>query len=153
MSELLTSLVAGLVSILAGGFAGWFVELSRRFVTKTKQPMSVAYSEKIATLTHSLVDASSEVDRVLKEMSAVSGEKEAAILALEQKLRDLIEREKYLQEKIQTLQNVPLPAAQYFVNEVKKGERHIAWRDYFLFVLGVAVSTAVAITLKLVFGI
>ena len=86
-------------------------------------------------------------------MSGVAHKREAAISELEVQLKQMMERERQLQDKINNLEKVPLPAVEYFVNEIEKGEKRNARRDILLFGLGVVVSTVVAIVLKLYFGI
>lgn len=72
-----------------------------------------------------------------------------SILSLEANLITLEGREKHLQQRIETLQCVPLPAAEHFAKLLESGEKKSAWRDYMLFGAGVLASTAIAIALKL----
>jgi chromosome segregation ATPase len=107
----------------------------------------------MSSLTRSLVDASAELDRVLKEIAEISEQRESAVVTLESQLQELANREKQLQEKVSVLEKVPLPAIEHFVKAVQSGEKRSALRDYILFGLGVIVSTVIAIVLKLIFGI
>lgn len=153
MSEVLLSILAAAVSIVAGGFAGSLLELVRNLSKKNTQQPASSYSRKIGELTRSLMDASCEVDRVLEEMSEVSRRRETSISELESRVNELAGREKSMQEEILSLEQVSLPAVKAFVSEVERVERRSAWRDKVLFGLGVMVSTLVTIVLKLVFGI
>jgi hypothetical protein len=154
MSNELTLSILGAVVAIGGGSIGVGIYKFIDNLDKEYEKMpSISYSEKMASLTHSLVEASSEVDRVLHEMSVVSLQRESSISELESQLKELSEREKHLQDKVKTLEKVPLPAIEYFVQEVEKGEKRSAWRDYVLFGLGVIVSTITTLLLKLVFGI
>ena len=65
-------------------------------------------------------------------------------------LRQMQDREKELEERIQHLQNVPLPVAEHFAKLTTQGETRSAKRDYMLFGAGVIVSTVIAIILKLI---
>jgi uncharacterized phage infection (PIP) family protein YhgE len=152
MSETLLSILSALVSILMGGLASYGLEIVRNISKKANQH-STSYSEKMETLTRKLVDASSEVDRVLSEMSEMSLQRENAISEYESKLKDLKEKHKHLEGKVEILGKVPVPAIEYFVSELEKGEKRSAWRDYVLFGLGVVVSTVITIALKLIWGI
>jgi uncharacterized protein HemX len=151
--EILTTVISGLLTILVSVGAGYVYEWIQEKRRKDEEATQISYREKMAALTGSLADASKEVDRILNEMSEVARQREAAISDLETQLGTMTEREKQLQEKISTLEKVPLPAVEYFVQELEKGDKRSAWRDYMLFGLGVVVSTVVAIILKLVFGI
>jgi len=106
----------------------------------------------MANLTRSLVKASADVDRILQEMTEVTQQREGAIVRLEQQLDTLSDRERQLQQEIETLEKIPLPAAKYFASIVERTEKRSAWRDYALFGLGVVVSTVIAIVLRL-FGV
>lgn len=83
-------------------------------------------------------------------MAHVAQERQSTVLALEQELSEISKREKELQERIENLEKVPIPAVQYFAELVEKGERRSAWRDYMLFGLGVLVSTVISIVLRLI---
>jgi len=96
--------------------------------------------------------ASKEVDAVLSELSQVARDREKAVQKIEADLQSLQNREKELQKRIETLQNVPLPVAEYFAQLTVSGEKRNAKRDYVLFGAGVVVSTIIAILLK-IFGL
>lgn len=145
-------ILAGIISIVAGVAGNAFYTFIKETFQK-EETSEIPYSEKMATLTQSLTNASADVDRILKEMSGVAHQREVAISELEEQLTLMTERERQLQEKISTLEKVPLPAVEYFVSEIEKGEKRSARRDIVLFGLGVVVSTIVAIILKVFFGI
>jgi len=50
--------------------------------------------------------------------------------------------------QIESLKNVPIPAAEHFAMLLEKGQRKSAVRNYILFLAGVVVSAEVAIVLK-----
>jgi predicted nuclease with TOPRIM domain len=146
LASLLT-LIAGAISILAG--ASSYVKLLRLFGQKVVQKAPESYKERMAKLIQSLTKASADVDYVLQEMAEVSHERESAIAKLEEELKSLAEREKHLQEKVETLEKVPLPAVEHFVSILEKGEKRSALRDYALFGAGVVVSAVMSIVFKL----
>jgi transcriptional regulator of nitric oxide reductase len=154
---LITPDIAAIASVSISLFISTLAYLIDRFLIRSLKPDNrldvISYREKIAALTRSLVESSAHVDRILKEMQEVSQQRETAIITLEQKLSELSEREKNLQEKVTMLEKVPLKAIEYFVDAVEKGEQRSAWRDYILFALGVVVSTVIAVMLKTIFGI
>jgi uncharacterized protein YlxW (UPF0749 family) len=92
------------------------------------------------------------VDTVLAELSQIAKDRESAVQKIEAELQSLQNREKELQERIKTLQKVPLPVAEHFAQLTASGEKRSARRDYVLFGVGVIVSTVIAILLK-VFGL
>lgn len=151
MSQILLGVVSALVSIFAGGVAGSVLEALRKRSKRNQLPLA-SYSDKMTSLTKSLISAAAEVDRVLNEMSDVSRQKETSIADLETRLVELAKREKLQQENIQALKGVPLPAAQYFARVLQRGERRSAWRDYILFGAGVVVSTVIAFVLPKLFN-
>ena len=153
LNELIVSVIAALLSLLLGVVQNILpvevINAKIRELLGLPEKRTKSYEERIRELTESLASASSEVDRILYEMAHVARERQSAVLALEQDLSELSKREKELQERIENLEKVPIPAAQYFAELVEKGERRSAWRDYMLFGLGVLVSTAISIALRL----
>lgn len=150
--EFLVALISGLLSAIAGGVAS--TELVRKIIYRIlkKELPQKTYSERLSELTSSLTKASSEVDSVLGEMAQVAKERETSVNNLEKGLKDLEKREKELKEKIDLLQNVPIPVAEHFAKLVEPGEKRSARRDYILFMAGVIVTTIIAIILQLGFG-
>jgi hypothetical protein len=69
-------------------------------------------------------------------------------MKLEGDLGVLSQQEQALQQRIEGLKNVPLPAAEYFASLVHRGEQRSALRDYALFTLGVLVSAGVTVVLR-----
>lgn len=67
---------------------------------------------------------------------------------LESQLGALANQERELNERIETLKGVPLPAAEYFGKLVETGERKSRFRDYSLFLAGIAVTVLVEVLLK-----
>jgi hypothetical protein len=115
--------------------------------SKGKPPKS--YGERLFELTSSLIKASSEVDAVLSELTQVAKDRENSAEQLEKALAGLEEREKELKERIDTLQNVPIPVAEYFAKLVEPSEKRSAKRDYLLFGAGVLVTTVIAIIMQI----
>lgn len=157
--DLLISLLAGILSLFAGlitatnafqRYAERYKYFRKFFNKHLGRKPEASYSERLATLTTSLMTASEEVDSVLQELSRVAQERERTVKKMEADLQSLQTREKELQGRIEHLQNVPLPVAEYFAQLTSTGEKRSARRDYVLFGAGVVVSTVIAIILKLV---
>jgi hypothetical protein len=152
MEPIIVALVSGLISLLAG--STFFNETFRKMISKlfgiSYPAQQQSYSGRLSALTDSLTKASREVDTVLGELAQVARNREAAVRQLEDGLKSMEEREKQLQERIELLKDVPLPVAEHFAKLTEPGEKRSAWRDYILFGTGVAVSTGIAILLKVV---
>ncbi|WP_142124142.1 hypothetical protein [Pseudoxanthomonas sp. 3HH-4] len=149
--EVLVSLLAGLLSMTLGGLASTEAirKAVRHILNIQTAPAEKSYSERLSELTASLTDASEQVDSVLSELSRVAQEKERAALKLAEELAELEDKELELKQRVDALQNMPLPAVEHFAKIIGSGEKRSAKRDYFLFGAGVIVSTAIAIGLKL----
>lgn len=138
----LAPVVAGLLAIAANLVSGY---LKHRLSAKKEK----TYGERLRDLVSQLSSATSSVDAILHEVAAVAKERESAISSLEKELRGLEEKERQMKSRIDALNSTPLPVAEHFAELMKSSERSSARRDYFLFGAGVAVSTAIAIVLKL----
>jgi hypothetical protein len=119
----------------------------------SEEGKTLTYQARMETLTTNLANASSEVDKILEEISRVSQEREERLKTLETKLDELSGHEKEMQSRVEALKNMPLPAVEYFLEVTQKEERRSATRDYTLFALGVVASMVVTVFLKLVFGL
>ena len=145
-------IIAAFTSLLAGGLASSELihKLIRYILGKETPPKT--YSERLSKLTSSLTTASSQVDSVLHELSLVAREKGDTVKKLEAGLGELEKREKELKQKIEALQNVPLPVAEHFAKLVEPSERRSARRDYILFGAGVMVTTIITLLLQVFSG-
>ena len=146
----ITAVIAALTSLLAGGIASNKLtrKLVHHFLGEPEPEPEKTYSERISELTHSLTNASSEVDSVLAELAQVAKDKEASVRSLEQGLTAMGQEEQYLQDRIKALENVPIPAAEHFVRLMETGEKRSAMRDYVLFGVGVVVTTIITIGIQ-----
>lgn len=142
----IVSLFASLISYIMVDYV-WKYTFAKRF--KSKTITSTMYGKQLSQLTSSLTKASKEVDRVLTELSLVASNREDAVQKLEVNLASLEQKEIDLKNRIQTLEKLPIPVADHFAKLIEAGEKGSARRDYLLFGAGVAVSTLIAIVLKL----
>jgi hypothetical protein len=95
-----------------------------------------------------LSEASQKMDAVVGQIQDYTQGRELAVAKLESQLGLLTQQEQELKQRIQGLQNVPLPVAEYFAQLVSKGHKMSAIRDYVLFLLGVLVSAGVEVVLR-----
>jgi hypothetical protein len=142
----ITGVAASLTSYILVDYV-WKYFFAKRFTRAPKR--GEVYSEQLSQLTSSLIKASKEVDRVLKELTEVASNKEISMKTLESNLASLEKKETDLKERIATLERLPLPVAEHFANLIESGEKRSARRDYILFGAGVLVSTVIAVILKL----
>ncbi|HCE56998.1 MAG TPA: hypothetical protein DER09_04145 [Prolixibacteraceae bacterium] len=148
--ELISLIVSGLASLVLGVGTNFSFDLVKKFLNKSQSKKETeSYSEKISKLTNSLKKASLEMDQVLKEIELVAIDHTKSVEALELQLTELGQREQQAKQRIEILEKVPIEVVQQFESIIQKGEKRSAWRDYFLFGLGVVVSTVIAIILNL----
>src|SRR5688572_969046 len=116
--------IAGLLgSLLAGiGFEFFGSDLAKKFGFKDSSNKET-YSEKLKTLTSNLEKSSKEVDLLLIELSQVAKEREENVKKIETDLANLQSREKEMKERIENLEKVPLPVAEYFAELTSQGEK------------------------------
>lgn len=146
--EIAVSLLAGVLSLLLPILERLFWYTAER--SGIARPRRVeTYSDKLARLTESLTKSSAEVDGILAELTQVAQERERTVRDLETQLIKLTEDEKQTKQRIQDLQNTPLPVAEHFAKLTESGEKRSARRDYLLFGAGVLVSTVITIILSL----
>lgn len=145
----LSLLIAVLPRLLANR-EGPFRILAERFFNVERKVSEESYKQKMERLTDNLLNASSEVDQVLSEIATESQNRALAVNRLEEQLTELSNREREVQERIETLEKVPLEAVQHFEQIMKQGDRRSALRDYMLFGLGVLVSTVIAVLLGII---
>jgi hypothetical protein len=148
-SGIIISLISGLLTLIIGFLANeTFINIIRRILNKNPEMMRQTYSERLSKLMDNLIKASSEVDSILIELSSVTKERTKGIARLDNEVKGLEENEKQLQQRISDLNNIPIPVAEHFASIVAQSEKRSAWRDYFLFGLGVIVTTVIAIIIK-----
>lgn len=95
-----------------------------------------------------LSEASAKLDAIVSRIQDYTKMREFAVTKLEAQLGELLQEEGQLRKKIEDLQKVPLPAAEYFATVVGKESKRGVLRDYILFVMGVVVSAIVTVILK-----
>ncbi len=123
-----------------------------KFVLKIFDIKETDASSPTKELLADLRKASTEMDRIVDEIGKYTEDRQSTVMRLEGDLHALSQREQELKERIEGLQKVPLPAAEYFAKLVEKTERKSATRDYVLFLLGVVASAVVVVILK-AFGV
>lgn len=148
LSGEVVSFAAGMTALFlaAAGASLWWLF---RHESRTAR-LGRSYAERLTALTTALRETSADVDKILAELSEVALEREAAARKLELQLAQLTDREQELQQSIQQLNATPIPVVEHFATLTAAGERRSARRDYFLFALGVLVSTLISIVFLLI---
>ena len=156
MPALLIDLIAAVFSLLSGGLLAssqaqkLFKILFSRASGFLHEEDELPYTAKIENLTNSMLKASQEMDQLLAEFAQTTIKRKKTMEKVEAELLALQQRHTELEMRIDQLKDVPIPVAQEFAKLTQSGETRSARRDYFLFGLGVVVSTLIAIGLKLI---
>lgn len=124
----------------------------RKNTSKLRKARSKTYADRLRILTHNLANASSQVDEILSELTEITNAKEYSLQQLEANLKELQERERKLKEGIETMESVPVEAAERFADLMEAGEQRSAKRDYLLFGIGVVLTTTIAIIIEIARG-
>ena len=107
-------------------------------------------------LTSRLVEASQAVDQVLTEMAEANQRQETILNQQTERMDALSASEKQLQQRIESLQEVPLPVADYFVELNRKAqqeqEKKRVSRDYKLVIISAVLSAAITVGIMALFG-
>lgn len=151
MDEIVFALVTASVSLLAGAGTRELLNriaprVFRRLISSSDKEQS--YSARLQSLSATLTKSSREVDSVIQDLQEVAADRASAVKKLEEDLQALSDRESKLRTKIEHLEKVPLPVAEYFAELSSPGERKSARRDYILFGAGIVFSVVTAIVLK-----
>ena len=145
--DLISVIVAALSSLLA------FLLIKTKIVQKLIQPKDKkpekSYSERLAAQIESLRQASQKVDSVLTEFEQVARKRSEAVQKIEATLQVLESKEKDIRDRIYTLENTPLPVADYFATLLNKMEQRNKKRDYMLFGAGVITTTVFAMIIQI----
>ena len=111
---------------------------------------------KMRELTSRLIQASQAVDQVLTEMADAHRIQEVLLTQRTERMETLSRTEKELQERIDSLKELPLPAAEYFAELSRKTqeeqEKRRTFRDYKLIIISAVLSAALTATIMVFFG-
>lgn len=115
--------------------------------------LNINYNEKLKPLLSKLTNISDEFNSVFQELTLAINQREVAIKGLDLQLKNLSSEESELNERVDALKNISLPAIKYLLQESQKSEKRSASRDYLLLILGAVLSTIISIALKHFFNI
>lgn len=155
-------LVVAAISALVGASVPFIQELTKIFVRLRPQlfesevakrvlellGVAVPVKDEASALLARLSKASAEMDGIITEIGRITAQRQKKIMDLEADLTHLSDREKEIKQRIESLQKVPVAAAEYLTRYIERSERKSATRDYTLFLLGVVVTVVVTVVLK-----
>lgn len=144
--EPITMLIAIIFTFLSNFIAD--KTFLKYFKAKSENIDRIHFSVKFDEHLQALKKSSLEIDKTFEEIAKLSQKKENTMKEIEEKLGVLTRKEEELNSKIQTLEKVPLDAIKHFEDALKKGDKRNAYRDYFLFILGILFSVILSIVLK-----
>ncbi len=146
--ELLSPGWMGTIASLLGLIVGLIAAVVTYLLTR--QRTHISYSERLNALISNLGKATNEVDAILADMAQVAKDRSENVQLLEKELRLLETKEQELKEKVNLLQNTPLPVVEHFAKLLEPGERRSARRDFMLFGAGLILSTLISLLLQVV---
>ena len=154
VSDVMVNVLAGMLAAISLGL----LPVVWRAIARPRSERNVSrssYQQKTKGLVEDLLQAGRQTDQLLEEITEVTGEREKALLSLEQEVMNLATREEALRNRVEALQDeeTSTVVAQYLAEQMHRAERRSAFRDYLLFVSGVIVTTVVSIVLRVSLGV
>jgi septal ring factor EnvC (AmiA/AmiB activator) len=104
--------------------------------------------EKFRELSKNLSSVSAEIDELLRGLADAIDKKTEELTDIESELVKAKSDFKEIQVKIAVLEKTPLPVAEYFADLQKAAEKKNALLAWFLFLLGIILTTILNIVLK-----
>ncbi|MBV6450354.1 MAG: hypothetical protein MHPDNHAH_01078 [Anaerolineales bacterium] len=148
-TQILITVIASLVTIFAAVIATFGRLLTERKLStsSTSTPAS-----RLQKLIDDLSKSSSEADVLIREITDDLKKRQIAMTELQSQNADLAAQEAELRKRIDLLKDMPIEVAEYFqkINEqnLQTVDKRSSRRDFQFFVLGIVVSTIIAIILR-----
>ena len=148
---LYASIVAGLAAAFFLGLS--LLAISIRFLRSREGRKAIPPSLRVQESISKLSKASEEVDRVIRDVVAEMKAREDMLEELRKEHAALSEEERKLSDRVDALKHVRIEAAQYFqeINQknLEQTEKKRARRDFYFLLIGIILTTAIGIILKL----
>jgi myosin heavy subunit len=152
MDEYLSFMIAAAISIVPA----LILQLIRHYLLRKKRaerkevPPGERFQESISKLS----SVSQEINMIIQDIVRDINKRQSALEQLKQRHQTLSQEEQELSKKVKMLKDVPIEVANYFQQisqeTLQQVEKKRARRDVVMFVLGILVTTVVAILLKVV---
>jgi hypothetical protein len=104
------------------------------------RPKPATFAQRTNDLAENLARISHEADALLEEMRSVIKAGDATVKQQESRLAEMAAREQELRIRIETLNKVSIPAVQYFIGFLEKGERRSVWRDIIILIISALLT-------------
>jgi len=141
ISAVLSSLVALLADLLL-----WFRRRRIQMTTPSPKALMEGSIQKLS-------EASKEMNKVVQEIIEEAKTRETALETLRARYESIAREEERLAKRVETLKDVPIEAARYFEeisrHQLEQAEKRMTRRDIVFFLLGTALTTAIAIVLRI----
>jgi len=155
-NESVTQIFITAISALVGILVAVLIT-NLNFIRERKSPAiasTVTPTNRLQKLVDDLSKSSSEADKIIREITDDLKKREVALSELQSRNTELVTQEAELRRRIDLLKEMPIEVAEYFqkINEqnLKTIDKRSSRRDFQFFVLGIVVSTIIAIILRIV---
>jgi septal ring factor EnvC (AmiA/AmiB activator) len=122
--------------------------LRKKRAVRKEVPPGERFQESISKLS----SASQEINMIIQDIVQDIDKRQSALEQLKERHQVLSQEEQELSKKVKMLKDVPLEVANYFQQisqeTIQQVERKRARRDVVMFILGILVTTVVAILLR-----
>lgn len=160
----LTGIITGIFGLIIRLFSNIFHPKAKKYYSKNpdtnfsaflklifvfEENELLSFKERFSNSISTLKSASKDVDSVIEEIAEISKEKYQTISKLEKQLEYLEKKENHLEDKISTMEKVPVESMKYFEEVLNKGEKRSAKRDYIIFLLGIIFTTIIGVLLNI----
>ncbi|MCI2424746.1 hypothetical protein LM599_01775 [Candidatus Acetothermia bacterium] len=150
----IASIVAGIISLGAALITQLIYDYSLR--KKRAARREVPPGERIQQSISKLGSASQEIDAIIRDIVQDIKSRQTILEELKVRHQTLSQEEAELSKRVEMLKELPLEVAKYFqqISEqaLQQVEKKKARRDILMFILGILVTTVIAILLS-VFGV
>mgnify|MGYP001101039006 CR=1 FL=1 len=147
-------IIAGIISAVAGVIAVLIMERTYYYSLRKKRAArrEVSSGERIHQSISKLSGASQEIDAIIQDIVKDIRRRQTMMEELKARHQTLSQEESELSKRVELLKDLPLGVAKYFqqISEqtLQKAEKKRARRDSLMFVLGILVTTVIAILLR-----
>ena len=147
---IIVTIAAGIISAVAALIAQLIYYYSLR--KKRAARREVSSGERIQQSISKLSGASQEIDAIIQDIVEDIRRRQTMMEELKARHQTLSQEESELSKRVEMLKDLPLEVAKYFqqISEqtLQKAEKKRARRDSLMFVLGILVTTVIAILLR-----
>jgi hypothetical protein len=153
--HIFAGIIAAIMAIIAQFISYYSIRkkraVSREFAVRGGLPLGKRILQSISKLS----SASQEIDLIIRDIIRDIKDRQTILEELKARHQTLSQEEAELSKRVETLKDLPLEVAKYFqqISEeiLQQVEKKRARRDSLMFVLGILVTTVIAILLRVFF--